>query len=74
MVWLSFVKGPVMLTSMLTRHAQEVQLANASSSKRKAERELDEQRELVTTYEKEITQLRGQLRRIMTSLNSGEVC
>lgn len=50
----------------------EVQLANTSSAKRRAERELDEQRELVTTYEKEITQLRGQLRRIMTSLNSGE--
>lgn len=41
--------------------------------KRRAERELDEQRDLVTTYEKEITQLRGQLRRIMTSLQAGEV-
>jgi len=50
----------------------ETKLATTEAAKRRADRELDDNRELVTTYEREITNLREQIRRILASLNSGD--
>lgn len=45
-------------------HLQEDTIAKANAARRRAERELEENHEMTSTYEAEIAQLRSQLRRV----------
>lgn len=75
-LWCLFFPCPCVVAAVAVAgraDGQELQLATEKASKRRAERDLEEQRDLVTTYEREIAELRAQLRKIMTALQSGEV-